>query len=104
MPTQPPVRRVTGLLLRGKAAGALSSAEIKERVELYSYSLSGILQGEHSSPFSYLVYFLRLIHLIFLSFLLHLPLSFLLVLMHFFRTFLYSSLLVCQGHVLARYR
>jgi hypothetical protein len=42
-PTQPPVRRVTGLLLWGKAVGALSSAEVKERVALYSYSPSGML-------------------------------------------------------------
>jgi hypothetical protein len=46
-PTQPPTQWATGLS-RGKAAGAwrwpptTSGAEVKERVELYLYSLLGI--------------------------------------------------------------
>jgi len=46
-PTQPPMQWVLGFFPRGKAAGAWyyhpppSSAEVKERVELYLYSPSG---------------------------------------------------------------
>jgi hypothetical protein len=46
-PTQPPIKYVPSSSSGGKAAGSgvnhptLSSAEVKERVELYLYSLSG---------------------------------------------------------------
>jgi hypothetical protein len=46
MPTQIPIQLIPGLFPGGKAAGVwlyhlfLSSAEVKERVELYFYSLS----------------------------------------------------------------
>jgi hypothetical protein len=46
-PTQPPIQRVPSLFPRGKAAGVWhwpptpSSAEVKDRVELYLYSPSG---------------------------------------------------------------
>jgi len=44
-PNQPPIKWVPLLFPRGKVAGpsTLSSAEVKERVELYLYSPSGPL-------------------------------------------------------------